>query len=164
MFRASPGIRGTDIRMTKCISLHYKEKDASSDQAGARKQARAGKHAEGYADAVSGATQNGSGQNGSQARPEGNGSSQMKPDGNNSQMRPEGGEGGQMQNRPQDGGNGQMQGQPEGGQMQGRSKGGITGNGQSDLPEMPKGQDNVQSDSTKKDSDKTRQKARQSNI
>ncbi|MBQ4148573.1 MAG: hypothetical protein II594_02455 [Clostridium sp.] len=88
----------------------------------------------------------------------------MKPDGNNSQMRPEGGEGGQMQNRPQDGGNGQMQGQPEGGQMQGRSKGGITGNGQSDLPEMPKGQDNVQSDSTKKDSDKTRQKARQSNI
>ena len=52
----------------------------------------------------------------------------------------------------------------EGGQMQGRPKGGITGNGQSDLPEMPKGQDNVQSDSTKKDSDKTRQKARQSNI
>ena len=71
--------------MTKCISLHYKEKDASSDQAGARKQARAGKHAEGSADAVSGATQNGSGQNGSQARPEGS-------------------EGGRMQGRPQGGG------------------------------------------------------------
>ena len=61
-------------------------------------------------------------------------------------MRPEGGEGG------------------EGSQMQGRPKGGITGNGQSDLPEMPKGQDNVKSDSTKKNSDKTRQKARQSTI
>lgn len=65
------------------------------------------------------------------------------------------GEGGQMQDRPQGGGNGQMQGRPESG---------ITGNGQSDLPEMPRGQDNVKSDSTKTDSDKTRQKARQSTI
>ena len=145
MFRASPGIRGTDIRMTKCISLHYKEKDASSDQAGARKQARAGKHAEGSADAVSGATQNGSGQNGSQARPEGS-------------------EGGRMQGRPQGGGRHMRPDGGEGGQMQGHPKGGITGNGQSDLPEMPKVQDNVQSDSTKKNSDKTRQKARQSTI
>ena len=66
--------------------------------------------------------------------------------------------------KAQDGGNGQMQGQPEGGQMQGRSKGGITGNGQSDLPEMPKGQDNIKADSTKNDSNKTCQKARQSTI
>ena len=52
----------------------------------------------------------------------------------------------------------------EGGQMQGRPKGGITGNGQSDLPEMPKGQDNIKADSTKNDSNKTCQKARQSTI